>query len=191
MPLQAPKRQRILPPEGTHIARCIQLIQIGTVMESYMGEEQEMHKIFIAFELTNERREFKEGDGPKPFVVSGEYSLSMGSKANLRKLVEGMMGKSLTSEEADLFDLTSLVGKPCLLTIKTKMSKNGNEYTIIASASPLLKGQEAPDAFNETKTLTYENFDNKVYASLPEFMREKIRSSKEFMAMEGSGDIPF
>ena len=107
--LKAPKTQRILPPEGTHIARCVRIIHIGTIKEEYMGEMKDMNKIDLTFELVDETYLFKEGEDAKPFVVSKEYTLSMGEKANLRKLVEGIIGKSMVQGEADMFDIESLL----------------------------------------------------------------------------------
>ena len=51
---------RTLPPEGTHIARVIGLINIGTIKEEYMGELKEQQKIRLTFELPEELHVFKE-----------------------------------------------------------------------------------------------------------------------------------
>lgn len=185
MPLIAPKAVRILPPEGTHIARLIRILHIGTIFEEYMGEEKEMNKIDFTFELPEETRVFKDGEDAKPFVISKEYTFSMGEKANLRKLVEGIVGKSMVQGEADLFDVEGLLNSTCLITIKHKISKAGNPRAEIASASPLMKGQEAKGAFNEPKLLTYTSWDEAYFESLPEFIQEKITNSAEYKAMKG------
>ena len=139
---------RTLPPEGTHIARVIGLINIGTIKEEYMGELKEQQKIRLTFELPEELHVFKEGDDAKPLVQSQEYTLSMGKKSNLRPIVEGILGTSLTDEEAFSFDVEKLLDMPCLISIKRDVSKKGAEYAKIASVSKLMKGQVCKSAFN-------------------------------------------
>lgn len=186
--LKAPKQQRILAPEGTHVARLVRLLHIGTIPEEYMGEQKEMNKVDFSFELLDETHVFKDGEEPKPFVVSKEFTLSMGEKANLRKFVEGMVGKSLGVDEANEFNVESMLGKACLITVKHKTSKKGSIYTDISTASPLMKGQVAKEAFNAPKLLTFTSWDAVYFDSLPEFIKDKIVSSKEYQAMHGKDE---
>lgn len=181
-PLIAPKQKSTFTPApaGTHIARCIRLIHIGTTMGEYMGQPQEQNKIRLSFELPEEKKVWKEGEEAKPFVTDQEYTLSMGEKANLRKLVEGMIGTTLHDGEANSFDLNQIVGMPCLITIKHKTSKAGNVRAEIAHASPLMKSQVCPPAFNPTVILTYEDWNQAVFDKLPDFLKEKMASSNEY-----------
>src|SRR3990167_7229745 len=181
----APKSEKIfvLAPAGTHMARCYYFLHIGTNLDQYMGEPKEFNKIRLTFELPEETKVFKEERGPEPIVISQEYTLSLGEKANLRKLVEGILGKTLTENEADTFDLESLVGEPCLLTIKHKTSKAGNERAEIASAAPLMKGQKCPKQVNASKILTYTNWSQELFETLPNFLKEKMKTSREHREM--------
>ena len=112
--LNAPKSQpRVLPPEGTHIARCIGLIQVGTI-ETPFGMS---NKIRLTWELPEEVREFKVGDGEKPFTISQKYTLSLADKSNLLPIVEGMMG-FIPEDVRESFNVEDLVGVASLLTIK-------------------------------------------------------------------------
>lgn len=183
MPLPTPKQQmnRILPPEGTTIATCIGLIQIGTVETEYAGETKWIEKIRLTWELPNETHEFKEGEGKKPLVVSQEYSHSMGTKSNLRPIVEGMT-TTLSDEEAYAFDLEQLVGRSCLITLGHRESKVGTKYVVVKSTSPLMKGMEQPVQVNPSKILTYENFDQKEFEKLPQFLQDQMKESKQYQA---------
>jgi len=174
-----------LAPEGPHLARCISFIHIGTNMDEYMGEAKEFNKIRLTFELPEETKVFKEEEGPKPLVVSQEYTLSMSEKANLRKLVEGIIGTSLHDDEAYAFDVESIVGMPCLITIKNKTSKAGKVRNEIASASKLMKNQVAPPQVNPSKILSFSNWNEELFNKQPEFIKEKIMSSKEYKEMKG------
>lgn len=183
MPLQAPRPQTNYPiaPEGTHVARCYELIQIGTIEEEYMGETREVSKVRLTFELPEELREFKPGEGEKPMVISQEYTLSMAPKANLRRIVEGMIGTALNDGEADAFDVETLVGMACLLTIKHKTAaSSGKVRAEIASVSTLMKRQTAPDQVNPSRILTFGSWNEEVFNALPEFLKDKIRSSEEY-----------
>lgn len=185
MPTHAPVKSGsfTLAPEGTHMARCFQFVHIGTIQDSYMGQPTEFNKIRLTFELPEELHVFKEEKGPQPMVISQDYTLSLGEKANLRKLVEGIVGHAMTNEEAAAFDVESLVGMPCLLLIKHKTSVSGKKRAEISGASPLVKSMIAPAPVNPPRYLTYNNFDTSLFDTLPDFLKDKIRGSVEFKAM--------
>lgn len=200
--LKAPTNNtpRILAPEGTHIATCIGLIQIGTVKTEYLGEEKWIEKVRITFELPEELHEFKEGEDKKPLVVSQEYSHSMGSKSNLRPIVEGILGIALHDEEAYNFDLEEIIGKSCLITLAHNESKKGTKYVVIKSTAPLMKNMTKPAQINPSKILTYEKWDKDYFSSLPDFIKEAIQGSKQYKIAFGTQekveeisteDIPF
>lgn len=184
MPLTAPKSQeRIIAPEGTLKARCISLIQIGTIPVEWAGETKWMEKIRLTFELPEELHKFKNKEGveeEKPLVISQEYTLSMGEKSNLRPVVEGIIGTSLHQEEADSFDVETIIGMPCLLNIKHKKSAKGSTFPIIETATPLMKKMTVPDAINPLKVLTYDKWDQKEFDKLPSFIQDRMKTSKQY-----------
>lgn len=192
------KTPRTLPPEGTFLARVIRIIYIGTIKTTYKGEEKEVPKLQITWELPTELHTFKEGDPQKPFVVSQEYSHSMGKKANLRPIVEAIIGTSLMDEEAYAFDHDQLVGMACQVTI-THDEKESGTWEKVTAVSPLLKGVQCPPQINDSKILSFDKWDEAYFEKLPKFIREKIMSSKEYKVMKGlspdavvnTDDIPF
>lgn len=197
--LQAPKSNlnKVLVSEGTHIARIVSLIHMGTAEDSYMGEKKMFNKIRLTWEFPDELHSFKEGEDAKPLVHSQEYTLSMGKKSNLRPIVEGMIGTSLSDEEAYSFNFESLVGIAGLVSIKHGETKTGAKYAKVASTSKLMKGQTAKEAFNEYKILTFEKWNEEHFISLPDFIKDKIRKSDEYKKMKGIAtedkvdDLPF
>lgn len=182
MPTTAPKPvSNYTPaPKGSQVARCYQFIQIGTVEEEYMGKLKKLNKIQLGFELPLKTKVWKEGEPAKPICVFKEFTLSMGDKSNLRKLVEGIIGTTLKDEEAFAFDVESLVGMPCILSITHKPTKKGNVRDEIVSASPLIEGMNCPDAFNKAKILTYSDWNQETFDSLPDFMKNKLMESEQF-----------
>lgn len=172
----------ILIPAGNHIARCYAMIQIGTIIEKqgiYAGKE--MHKVRLTWETPGEQYDF--GNGLQPFSVSKEFTLSMNEKATLRKMLESWRGKAFTEEEAKRFDVTKLLGKPCMLNVIHKKSNTGKDYAEISSISALPKGIECPTQVNNTQVLSFDEWSETVFATLPDFVKNKITSSKEYAAM--------
>lgn len=182
----APKK---LPPAGTHIGRVIEILYEGTQIVSYQGQDKEQPKVRIKWEIPFETEVFKEGDPAKPFVVNSEFTLSMYSKGNLRPIAEGIIGVQLKDEEADSFDVDFILGKPSLITIAHKEGKNG-KYAIVSSTSPLMKGQSCPPPFNPMKVLSFDKWDENLYQSLPDFLKEKIAKSPEYKALKGEMPAP-
>jgi hypothetical protein len=187
-------------PAGNYVARCYQMLQIGTVTEDVNGETKTQHKVRIGWELPTELKVFDSAKGEQPLVISKEFTLSMHEKSNLRKTLASWRGKDFSADEAKSFDILKLIGAPCMLNIIHKPSKDGTRmYEEIGSISPMPKGVTAPEQINPTIVLEYDNFNQSIFESLPDFIKNKIKSSAEYIAMstpetkhiETSDDLPF
>lgn len=182
------KAPRELIEPGNYLARCYQMIQIGTVTENIMGVEKTLHKVRIGWELPTELRVFKEENGEQPLVINREYTLSLHEKSRLRADLKSWRGKDFTDEEAAGFDISKLIGKTCMLNIIHKPSKDNTRFfEEIAGVATLPKGYECPEAYNPPMLLEYENFDWDLYDRLPDFIKDKIRSSEEFKLLQTPG----
>lgn len=181
-------------PAGNHVARCFQMIELGTVKEFVMGKEVTAKKVRIGWELPEETRVFREEKGEQPLVISKEYTLSMNEKANLRKDLKSWRGKDFTEEEASCFDITKLIGATCMLNIIHKPSSKdpSRVYEQIAGITPLPKSMKAPAAVNPVFILSYDEFNQEKFDSLPDFIKTKMQGSLEYAAMKNphSKDIP-
>ncbi len=198
----APKE---LIPSGNYIARCYQMIQIGHVKELILGEVKTLNKVRIGWELPTETKVFNPEKGEQPFVISEEYTLSMHEKSNLRKMLASWRGKDFSIEESASFDITKLLGVPCMVNIIHKPAKSdpSRMYQKIGSVSPLAKGVTCPVQSNPTTVLQYDNFDFTFFESLPDFIKDKIKGSEEYIKMQSpaqtiftaeddpSNDLPF
>jgi hypothetical protein len=173
-------------PAGNYVARCYQMIQIGTIMELINGEQKMLNKVRIGWELPTELKVFKEENGEQPYVISEEYTLSMNEKSNLRKMLASWRGKDFTDEEAKAFDITKLIGAKCMINVIHKASKKdpSRVYEKIGSVSSVPKGLDVPPAINQVSILEYDNFNFDLYNSLPDFIKDKIKGSIEFAAMQ-------
>ncbi len=193
----------VLIPAGNHIARCYGMVEIGTIKEEtgiYAGKES--HKVRISWETPHECHDF--GKGLQPFSVHKEFTLSMNEKATLRKMLESWRGKSFTEQEAESFDITKLLGKPCMINVIHKTSGKGSTYADISSIATIPKGLDCPEQVNPTVELSFDNWSQVTFDSLPDFIKDKIKKSKEYAALtspghtempqasgDGSDDLPF
>ena len=184
---QAPRE---LIPADNYIARCYQMVQIGTVIENIKGDIKTLSKVRIGWELPTELKVFKEENGEQPLVVSEEYTLSLAEKSNLRKMLASWRGKEFTVEEAEAFDLTVLLGQPCMINIIHKPAKSDPSkiYANIGSISRVPKGMAVPKAINPVFELSYDQFDFNKYNTLPDFIKNKMATSVEYKALTAIED---
>jgi len=188
-------------PAGSHVARCIQMVDLGTTKNNFGTMS---HKVRVTFELPNELEVFNEDKGEQPFTASNEFTLSMNSKAALRKFVQGWIARTLTEAQAESVDVAKFLSKPGMITIvHNKSESNGNTYANINSISPLPKGTTCPPKLNEIVAFSlYEVIDGELVAkkslteddltifnNFPEYLQNKIKDSEEFKAMLGSGAL--
>lgn len=181
MAIKATTPERDLVPEGNHIARVYSIIHEGVIPGEYQGVPNELDKVRIRFELPTETKVFKEGEEPMPFSIEKQYTLSMGSKSNLRPVVEGIVGSKLTDAEAYGFDIADLMGRACMLNVVHALSKKGTQYAAIQGTAPLPKGIQAPPQVNPPFILDFdENWSEDKFNVLPLFIREEIASSNNY-----------
>lgn len=178
--------QRELIPQGMHVARCYSMVHVGTVQWEYNGDVKHTDKVRITWELPNQTKVFKEENGEQPFVISQEYTLSMHPKSNLRQNLETWRGKGFTEQEADDFDITKLLGIPCMLNIMHSEAKNGKVYDNIGSVNPMMQGMECPAQVNETFEFNYDDkFDLNWLREQPDFIKDMIKSTPEYKGRIG------
>lgn len=179
-------QQRELIPAGNYLGRCYQMIEIGTVNEIILGTAKTLKKVRIGWELPTELKVFNEEKGEQPCVISKEFTLSMHEKSGLRAALKSWRGKDFSEEEAKAFDITKLLGVPCMINIIHKPGKAdpSKTYQEIAGITGVPKGMQVPDQINRTMCLSYDNFDIDLFDSLPDFIKDKMRGSLEYVAMK-------
>jgi hypothetical protein len=181
---------RELIPAGNYIARCYQMLHIGTVTEMIQGQQKTLNKVRVGWELPTELKVFRTENGEEPCVISKEFTLSMHEKATLRKVLASWRGKDFTEGEAKCFDITKLLGVACMINIIHKPSKDGlKTYEEIAGVSPMPKGVPCPPQINKTIVLDYDNFSYDVYNLLPDFIKTKVQSSEEYKKLHSPQDF--
>lgn len=166
-------------PAGTHVARCYQIIHIGTIVDTYQGEEKVVNKVRLVFELPLELADF--GKGEQPFSIGRDFTLSMHEKSGLRAFVQSWLGKAMSDSEASKFDIGTLLGKEAMVSVMHRTANTGRTYADLKGASPLAKGMTCPPQVNAAFLLDYdsEDFDLR-FKMLPEWLQNKVSSSAEF-----------
>lgn len=177
---------RELIPTGNYVARCYKMIHIGTVEEIILGEKKIMNKVRIGWELPTEKRVFNEDKGEQPLVIDKEFTLSLHEKSALRGVLKSWRGKDFTEEEAKAFDITKLIGVPCMINIIHKPSKKdpSRHFEEIAGITAVPKGFDTPAQINPTFVLDYDNFDKEKFETLPDFIKQKMQTSIEYLSLQ-------
>lgn len=180
-------------PQGNHVGILYQIIELGTVEEEYQGETKHQYKVQLTWELSDILNEFedKETGEPvsKPRVISKDYTLSAHEKSALRLMLESWRGKKFSDDEAAEFDLTKLLGKPCMVNVSHTI-KGDRTYANITAITGIPSRMTVPDQFNGSRYLSYDEWDWELFNSLPEFIRKKIESTPEFKALDKPHSAP-
>lgn len=167
-------------PVGTHAARCHKLIDIGTTEQEFNGEVKKRHQVIIGWELPTELMTSGEFEG-QPFTVSGFYTLSLHEKANLRGILKNWRGRDFTDAELKGFDLKSILGAPCMLSV----TSNEKGRAEVGGVMALPKGMQVPEAMNPPTYFSFDAFDQAVFDSFSEKMQALIAKSDEYKALSG------
>jgi len=184
---ESAKMERKLPEAGASVGVLFSIVDMGHLETNWDNQKKFTPKVRLSFELPEQVDEFEvEENGKrtkvsKPMVVSIEQTRSLGEKASLRKLLEQWRGQTFTGAELKAFSLKKLLGKPAMLTLIHKTSQAGRAYCAIAGASKLPKGMKAPaSTINDTIYYEIEEGEGGQFADMPEWLQEKIRTSREF-----------
>lgn len=166
-------------PPGAHFAICNMVVDCG-LQEGFGGKPQ--HKVYLRWEVPDERVEY-EKDGRRiegPCSVGTMYTLSLSEKANLRKTLENWRGRAFTAEELKGFDITQVLGKCCQIMVTH--SEDG-KYANVTGVMGISRDQKerATKAKPENQPLAFsiEDYDERVYQALPNWLKEKIQQRLE------------
>jgi hypothetical protein len=164
-------------PAGTHVARCVRLIDLGTHHGEWQGTPTVRNQVYIGWELPNELDSFN--DKMQPYVVGMFATNSLNEKSKLRPLLEAWRGRAFSVEELMKFDLVNILGQPCLLTVVHEV-KDGKTKAKVLGAGKLVKGMECPPQVNPSQQFWIDEFDPAVFESLPEGFQRIIKESDEY-----------
>jgi hypothetical protein len=184
--------ERQLPEAGSTIGVLVSMVDLGLQETNWDGEKKMSPKVRLGFELPDQVIEGEVVENgkatkvTKPMMVSLELTRSLGERATLRKHLESWRGAAFTSKELASFSLKNLLGKAALLTLMHKTSQAGRQYCAISAISKLPKGMTAPkESVNSHLFYEIEQGASEVFYSMPEWLQDKVRASKEFQMATG------
>lgn len=165
-----------MPPQGSHVAVCYRVVDLGTQQTEFNGEKKRQHKIMLSWELPDEKMQ----DG-RPFSIHQRYTFSSFERATLRQHLEAWRGKRFEDHEFGPggFDLAKLLGVPCLLTILHNR-KGEKTYANIGSIAKLPKGTPVPQHTNDLLCFQIEPFDPVAFSKLSQGVQKVIMQSPEY-----------
>ena len=196
-------------PEGTHLARCYRIVELGTQESTYLGQVKKQKKIMFQFEVHGEDENgfaliTRAGE---PMSISKNYTASLDEKATLRKDLTLWQGHAFAEDEIKKgFDIKKYAGMWGMISVIKTPGADGKEYTNIKSITPvppIIKKHGLPQHFNEVKIFDIDEPDMELFSTFSDYLRAKIESSPEWQkrnkptAYTGGGvadfddDVPF
>lgn len=179
-------------PIGFQVARLYAITDYGHQHNTKYNKWT--HKVEFTFEFLGWRQKFYEDDTEiKPSVSGRTFTLSMGSKSNLRPFVKSMTGRTLSDKEAQQFNVYTLADKLYLVNVEhSEPKEDGTVYenvgTVVPFDSRMADGVDLTP-YNELNLyhIPTHKFDSPEWLNLPFFKRERIMRSQEGIAHEKEG----
>lgn len=177
-------------PAGLHLARCYRIIDLGTQRSEYEGVEKHQRKIMLGWELHGKDDEGDElvTDRGDPLAIFKNYTLSWNDKANLRIDLQNWRNKPFTEEEMRRFDIQTILGAWCMLTVIQRPGKNGKLYANVKAVSPVpsvIKSAGLPPAINVNQVFRLADPDLELYETFGKGLKAMIEASPEWQAYQG------
>lgn len=176
-------------PTGSHMAICISLIDIGTQRKEHEGHVTYRREVRMAFELPYSLIQTGEQAG-KPHILSMFYTMSLGEKAKLRAHLKNWRGKDFTPEQLKAFDLRNVLGKACMVSA----IPNSKGKSVIGGIMAIPKGIPKPAPTTPIVYFSLDNFDQAVFDSLSEGIKNMIKQSPEYQEIhhtqQEAPDVP-
>jgi len=167
-------------PAGSYLARCCQLVDLGTQTTTFEGETKQQRKVLLAWELLD--NETRRDDGA-PFVLAKRYTQSLHEKAALRKELASWRGRDFTPEELRGFDPVNVLGHLAFLSV-IHVTKADKTFANIASIMRPPKGLASQ--VEPTEPLIHFDLsapDWQAFASLSSRLQDQIAASPEYQAL--------
>lgn len=165
-------------PEGSHLAVCDLFVDLGQQETSYNGQSKVQHKIYLRWQIPSLRLSY-EKDGVQhegPMTIGSKFTLSLHEKAALRKVLQSWRGRAFTPDELKKFDVTTVLGAPCLITVTHTPRDNGGVYANVGAVAKLPPGVPAPAL--EGETLIYDADNRDSFDKLRPWLQDLIKNQK-------------
>lgn len=172
--------ERVLPPKGNHLAIISQIIDWGTVKDSFGSRR----KVEFISELPEHTHVFNEDDGEMPIIIDRKFANNLGSAkrpSGLREFIEAITGEEVEGDEYELEDLLG-VGYRVNIVIKNDGEYKNAVHKAYTMLSPA-ENKKLPKIQGASFVFDLDNFDQEVFDSLPTWKQGEIAKSPEYKAL--------
>lgn len=170
---------------GAHVAIPYGIVDLGTQYQEKF--DKSARKVRILFEFPNALQAEGKFAG-QPFVLAKNYTNLLVDKSNLMKDLVRWRGKPFTKEQLEKFDLSKLLGVPCMANVIHQDKKQSSGvYAAIDSLSGVPVGMNVPKLTNNMFIFSLDDFDQATFDAQPEFVKEIIVASPEYKALSSEG----
>lgn len=155
-------------PAGIHNARIWMLALVGSVRNDYFNSESLTLRIGleIAPVVPDGRNEIRYHD----------VTASMGSKAELRRIIEGIERKTLNQEEAGKYQIESILGR----FVQIEMLHNTSKKDPSKTYEKIGKYFQTEKEFATKKSLIFWDFNKDDLSLLPQKTQVLVMKTREF-----------
>lgn len=140
------KKEFERPKVGNKAGRCLMVIDMGTVENTFPGAEYATKRaIRIIWELKE-----KMSDG-RPFVVNWNGTMSFGDGAHMTRILKSWRGGvAFTQSEKDNFDFGKLISQEALVLVSESVDKKDSKkiWTNVDNVTPLPDEMDMPALIN-------------------------------------------
>lgn len=167
---------------GTYPARLVRILDLGIQPQTpYQGKEKPPAPMAdFTYELLDVFMVDAEGneDETKPRWISESFVLHHPS-ADLATSTK--RAKALDPDEDFDYDLTKMLGQPCMVTIVHKESK-GKTYANVGNVTAMRAkdAAKAPDLVNVPVVFSLDDPDMTIFNKLPAWLQDKIKGNLEY-----------
>lgn len=178
-------------PPGLHLARCYRIIELGTQLGNWKGQQNQKKKIMVQFEVHGNDADGNPllTDKGEPLSISKNYTFSLNENASLSKDLESWRNQAFTKDQREGgFDVKKILGVWAMISITKDKGDDGNEYTNISNINSVpqsIKQAGLPEGFNELKFFDIDEPDMELFESLGPKIKEKIMGSPEWQKKHG------
>jgi hypothetical protein len=177
-----------LVPPGVHMALCYGIVDLGTQVYSYQGEQKQARQCRVLWELHGEDADgnpLSLEDG-RPLSLSQRYTLSLAEKAKLRKTLISWRGREFTAQELRGFDLRTIIGAPCMLTVThaVKGDKTYANVDTVTAVPAALRKLGMPELVNKKTYFSFGYFEQHEFDALTDGLKKIIMQSPEWEARQ-------
>jgi len=175
-----------LVPEGSHLAICFGIIDLGTQESVYKGETKHLRQVLLLWELHGEDQDgqpLQIEDG-RPLSIRARYTMSLSEKAKLRGVLESWRGKAFNAQELKGFDMRKVLGSHCMTQVihttrGADIFANVDSVTAVPSA---LKKAGLPEQVNGNIYFSFGYSKEDDFFALPEGIKKIVERSPEYVS---------